>query len=428
MKYIGTGVVLLGMMFPCIAGDVTVEKTGPRQLSVVCSDNGQVYRGKFDFPAGKPVQVTDEYHSSVKPYRKGGSYSMTSPNRLRSMECNTPHSYLPGSLVVKNGKGEAAQAYRQGVDFEIDNVESVFGRLPAGGIGEKTGVYISYRFVKQRIDAVVLRDGKLQLVPGEERTNCPQLPELQKTDKLLLTVWVYGNYAELPGDAVMVIDREKLRNPDLSGTAEKYFPRTLKKLQSGEKVRIVAWGDSITNGGYLPIEKRWTTIFITELRRRFPKADIEFLIVGWPGKTTSTFFNSSAGTKYDYQKKVLDVKPDLIISEFMNDCSLPPKVVTANYDRVLKDFSAIGAEWVAMTPCYSRGNADSPVDNRYYINFLRKFCAKNKIAVADASLYYGKLRYAGIPFRATLVNSVNHPDGRGMQLLADSVLDLFPEK
>ena len=105
---------------------------------------------------------------------------------------------------------------------------------------------------------------------------------------------------------------------------------------------------------------------------------------------------------------------------------LPPVMYESNYPRILSDFRKIGAEWVAMTPCYSLYCEDSPQDSRQYVTYLRKFCADNNIALADASIIYGKLRYAGIPYMTTLLNSVNHPDALGMKILADSVLALFP--
>lgn len=280
--------LLLGTAISAFGSEVKVEKISGRTLQVTCQENGQTYQGKFEFPIGQIFQVTDEHHSKIKPYIKGGAWSMTSPNKLRSMECNTPCSYLPGTLVVKSGKGADAAVYQQGKDYEIDDEQSVFGRLPGGAIKEDTAVYISYKYITQRIDAVVLRDGKLLLINGVAKVNCPQKPELQSGDKLLLTVWVYGSGENLADNAVMIIDEEKMKTPDVSDVAAKLLPRTLQKLQNGEKIRILAWGDSITNGGYLPVEKRWTSFFINGLRKRYPQSEIEFLTSARTPRTSSS--------------------------------------------------------------------------------------------------------------------------------------------
>ena len=57
---------------------------------------------------------------------------------------------------------------------------------------------------------------------------------------------------------------------------------------------------------------------------------------------------------------------------------------------------------------------------------LRQFTARNQLALADASLRYGRLWRQGIPYSTLMLNSINHPDARGMRLFADSLLALFP--
>jgi hypothetical protein len=42
-------------------------------------------------------------------------------------------------------------------------------------------------------------------------------------------------------------------------------------------------------------------------------------------------------------------------------------------------------------------------------------------------LRWGRLWRQGIPYRTLLLNGINHPDIRGMQLFADSLMWLFPQ-
>ena len=65
-------------------------------------------------------------------------------------------------------------------------------------------------------------------------------------------------------------------------------------------------------------------------------------------------------------------------------------------------------------------------DPRPYVAGLRQFASKHPVALADASLRYGRLWRQGIPHSSLLLNAINHPDERGMKIFADSLMDLFP--
>jgi len=69
---------------------------------------------------------------------------------------------------------------------------------------------------------------------------------------------------------------------------------------------------------------------------------------------------------------------------------------------------------------------DIDQDPRPYVKGLREFTAKHRIALADASLRYGRLWREGIPYSTLMVNAINHPDVRGMRLFADALMALFP--
>ena len=65
-------------------------------------------------------------------------------------------------------------------------------------------------------------------------------------------------------------------------------------------------------------------------------------------------------------------------------------------------------------------------DPRPYVAGLRQFSAKHNVALADAALRYGRLWRQGIPYTTVMLNSINHPDARGMKLFADALMELFP--
>jgi hypothetical protein len=65
-------------------------------------------------------------------------------------------------------------------------------------------------------------------------------------------------------------------------------------------------------------------------------------------------------------------------------------------------------------------------DPRPYVAGLRAFAAQHHVALADASLRYGRLWRQGIPYSSLMVNSINHPNAHGMKIFADALMVIFP--
>ena len=110
-----------------------------------------------------------------------------------------------------------------------------------------------------------------------------------------------------------------------------------------------------------------------------------------------------------------------------------PEQVEQRYGKLLADFTAIGAQWIILTPHYVRPDwmgltrqRDIDADPRPYVAGLRQFAARHPVALADASLRWGRLWRQGIPYNTLNVNAINHPDARGMKIFADSLMALFP--
>jgi len=190
----------------------------------------------------------------------------------------------------------------------------------------------------------------------------------------------------------------------------------------------------VTDGAYLANKsaERWQEQFVARLQARFPKARIELLTEAWGGRNTGSYLAEPPGSPHNYQEKVLATKPDLIISEFVNDASMKPDVVELRYTKLQKDFEAIGAEWIILTPHYVRpdwmnltreNNIDE--DPRPYVKALRQFCANHGVPLADASLRYGRLWRQGIPYNTLMLNAINHPSAKGMSIFADALMALF---
>jgi lysophospholipase L1-like esterase len=386
------------------------------------------------------VSVTAEKLDSVPLFNHnvGGWAKGAQLRGVRAQETTTPHLLDPESLVLQAGPKRNSPAFRRGQDYDADLVWGTIGRCSNGDIKEGQPVYARYRHTELRIDAVVLtRGGRIVLRQGESRSAAPLPPELNPGECRLATIWLPGRLSRLgPEHLFPVLETAYLEPPKPSpAPAEQLLPRTMSKLQSGERLRILAWGDSVTVGTYVPgwQSNRWQEQFVARLQARFPRANIELITEAWGGRNTGSYLAEPPGSPHNYQEKVLATKPDLIVSEFVNDAGLSPEQVNERYGKLRADFQRIGAEWIILTPHYVRPdwmglNRERDVDDdpRPYVAGLRQFAAANKVALADASRRYGRLWRQGIPYSTLMLNSINHPDARGMKLFADALMELFP--
>jgi lysophospholipase L1-like esterase len=368
----------------------------------------------------------------------GGWSKGTQLKGVRAQETTTPFLIEKGSFTLRSGPETDAPILRPGVDYDADLNWGTVGRRPAGGIKEGQAVYASYRHAQLRIDSVVLtRDGRISVRRGEPRPTAPLPPALGSGERALANIWLPGLISKLgPEHLFPVFETAYPEPPKQSPTpAEKLTPKTVAKLNSGEPLRILAWGDSVTVGTYVPNpgQERWQEQFVARLRERFPQARIQLLTEAWGGRNTSSYLHEPPGSEHNYAEKVLATKPDLIVSEFVNDAGMNPQQVEERYSKLLADFQRIQAEWIILTPHYVRPDwmnldreRDIDTDPRPYVAGLRAFARKHEVALADASLRYGRLWRQGLPYSTLMLNSINHPDARGMKLFADSLMELFP--
>lgn len=382
------------------------------------------------------IHVRDEQHSRVPVFnpKAGGWAKGVRPNGIIAQECTSTGVLYPDSLRVKPAAGES-QPYMLNTDYAMDTFWGTFGRIEGGAIGEDQAVFIDYDHELHRLDSIVLdADGNVRLIAGIPHVALPLPPELPEGSVALANVWIPGRTTELSGENLYPIEHSKpaSREP----VAERLLPKTLAKLRAGEPLTIVAWGDSVTNGGGVngQPELYYQNVFNKRLAERFPEADITLYSAAWPGGNSKGYMTAPAGGAYDYARDVLDRKPDLVTIEFVNDAYLDEAGVAAHYAKILENLRGIGAEVILITPHYVRPdwmNVDTlkvDEDPRPYVKGLRRFARDNQVAVADASLGWGRLWREGIPYMTLLGNAINHPDARGHRIFADALMALFPEE
>ncbi len=401
--------------------------SGDWELEVACG--GQ--RAKFTIDPPRRVTVRDERYDAL-PVFAAAKAPWARGERLKGVvayECSVRFALDPKSVKVRSAADGRELA--KDADWLMDGEWGAIGWKDAERAKMFSSVFVSYTFVMRRTDSVIRRpDGSLALLKGRDHVVTPRPPELSPGDTLLGNVTVDATTARLEMRNVFPVMEKPLGTKNAAPAAEKLLPRTWAKLNSGECVTILAWGDSVTDGFFLPKEDKWQEQFVRRLRRRSPKAEIRLVSNGWSGKTSSRFLAVPPESPYHFETKVAGVKADLVISEFVNDCGKGEAIVKDDYPKYLKAFRDAGSEWIAMTPHYvrsmgrnsCRGTDDDP---RPFVKALREFAAKNGIALADASRRWGHLWREGIPFSTMFVNDINHPVAEGMTLFADALMELF---
>ena len=423
-----------------LVGDWEIRVTLP-QSSLGEAKPTREISATLQVPPPTIVTVTAEKHAALPLYQAQGGAGWRRGVRLKGViaqECTTRYLLDPDSLELRAGPERDSQLFELGKDYAADREWGSIGRLPDGHIGANQVVYTTYRHGMLRIDSVVLTAaGQIILRQGEPRAAAPRLAPLEKDDHRVANIWIPGRLPKLgPNHLFPILETAYPEAPKPSqSVAERFLPKTLKKLRDGQPLRILAWGDSVTVGSFVPDPdlQRWQVQFVDRLRERFPQAQIELVTEAWGGRNTARYLAEPPGSVHNYEEKVLGAKPDLVVSEFVNDAGLSPQAVEQRYSKLLADFEKIDAEWIILTPHYVRPDwmgltRESDIDNdpRPYVAGLRKFAAKHSVALADASRRYGRLWRQGIPYSSLMLNSINHPDERGMKIFADSLMALFP--
>lgn len=415
----------------------TVQRVGDWQVEVK-TPQGQA---RLEVPPATIVAVKAEKYDRLPPYNPKAWAGWQRGVRLRGViaqECTNRGLLDPASLELRAGPEANAQRFELGKDYAADLEWGSIARLPEGRIGPQQPVYVDYRQGLLRIDAVVqTQAGGIELRQGQPHVAAPVPPALADGERRLANIFVPARISKLaPEHLFPVLEAVYPEPPKPSPTvAEKLLPKTLEKLRTGQPLRILAWGDSVTVGSFVPEPERnrWQAQFVARLEERFPQAKIELVTEAWGGRSTASYLAEPPGSEHNYQEKVLGARPDLIVMEFVNDAGLKPAQVEERYSKFLADFHGLGAEWIILTPHYVRpdwmnltGEREIDDDPRPYVTGLRQFAAQHQVALADASLRWGRLWRQGIPYSTLMLNAINHPDPRGMKLFADALMALFP--
>ena len=224
----------------------------------------------------------------------------------------------------------------------------------------------------------------------------------------------------------------------------------LKKLLSGEKTTIVAFGDSVTAGYFksgdeFHSEKDESVVYHQilgeKLRYISKNPDLEVINSGVGGET------AGMGLKR-FDTDVADKKPDLcIVCWGLNDSNGVVENYKAKLSETFERLEALGCDIVFMTPnmlntryCeetaeahkeYAKKTAKNQNEGKMdsFMDGAREVCAEMGVSVCDCYAKWKKLNEMGVDTTLLLDNYINHPTREMHVFFADCLFDtlLFGE-
>jgi len=390
-------------------------------------------RGTFAVEPPPKAAVKGERHKRLPPKSKRPVWGKECRFKaVIAQVCTVGWAVDMDSVSIRDASD--GRLLERGRDYEVDPQWGGIQRLETAVIGTNTPISIDYEYRMRRIDSVVrTADGKLALRKGAPHVVTPEPPALAAGETRVGNVFVDAQTTEIgPRNLFPVSAPPPTPAVTDNPPAAKLLPRTWAKLNRGEPVTVLAWGDSVTECIYLPVKDKWQEQFVARLRKRFPKSDIRLVSNGWGGYCSNNFLSVPPDSPYHFATKVAGVKADLVISEFVNDCGQGENIVKYDYPKFLKAFRDVGSEWIIMTPHYVRPDwmglkdcQNSDDDPRPFVQAVRKFAADNGVALADAARRWGHLWREGIPYSTLYVNDINHPIAAGMTIFADALMEVF---
>jgi len=321
----------------------------------------------------------------------------------------------PGTLVVKSAPD--GEPYARGRDYEVDETWGAAVRLPTGRIAEKATVYASYTYGLERLDTVqVDAKGWVSVRRGKSEKICPLPAGAEKGCRAIANIYVSYHAPAISRDLIYPIGPRV--KPVISRDPQRYVAHTLRKLRAGGPVTVVFLGDSVTAGGNASSPAyRFPNLFASRLQRMFPRSQVTMINAGVGGS------NSDFGLQR-LDKDVLAHRPDLVVTEFVNDMGWPREKILHNYAELVRRIRANGeTDIIICTPHlmaeFFMGKFDAAAQA------LRDSAAENGVGLADVSRMWRDLAGQGIPYLTLLANRINHPDNRGHRLFADALIEFF---
>ncbi len=271
----------------------------------------------------------------------------------------------PADRIVSVRNSTLKTDYKEGVDYEL--VDGKLRILSTGSI--PTVKYTDHYFTTQRSNSYRMRNtNPTRYVRFQEGQGIPSV-------QLAVTYTRSGSWSGYM--------------PPHQGES---LPNTLSKLEGGTNLKIVFFGDSITNGGnssgeinMSPYAERWTVMFERELKRLYPAASISC------ANTSVSGGSWSPEAVDNVQGSIVDQDPDLVILalgtndyEFQYSASQTYNSMSYVVDTIKN--AKPDCEIILVAPMLSNPECFDPdLLDEYIAGYRRKAAEYGGVVIADVN-------------------------------------------
>lgn len=195
--------------------------------------------------------------------------------------------------------------------------------------------------------------------------------------------------------------------------------KAVQKLESGERLNIVALGDSLTYGWM--VRKGYLDFFKELIQEKYPHGECVIHNRGIPGDTAE-------GGLQRLRHDVIDEDPDLVFIQFgLNDAFSgvsPVRFEHALRTMVSEIRASTEAEILILTsvPVVFDG-MDSLVDEIY--RRCRIVAEQEQTALAEVHRFWQKRIDEGVPFQSLVQFDQVHPTTEGYRYMAEAIIEVF---
>ena len=199
--------------------------------------------------------------------------------------------------------------------------------------------------------------------------------------------------------------------------------KTIAKLKSGEDVKIVAIGDSLTYGWM--VSKGYLAFLNEMLRKRYPEASFQIVNKGITGDTASGGLDRIDTDVFFYD-------PDCVLVEFaLNDafCGYSPELFGRNIQEMIAGIRKnTKAEVVLVTAVWLDDPGSYDFIEKSFYGKLEEMAEKFGLPVARVHERWRRQVFSGaVDFQALVQFDGVHPTVEGYRLMAEAVMEVFSE-
>lgn len=222
-----------------------------------------------------------------------------------------------------------------------------------------------------------------------------------------------------------------IRSADTTGADPQSYlqdisKQLVKEWPKNRTIRIVCHGHSVPAGFFkTPIVDTFNAyphLLHVGLKKRFPFAVIEVIVTAIGGE------NSMSG-ETRFEGEVLALKPDVLLIDYaLNDRGIGLEKAKTAWTSMIQQAKEQGTKIILLTPTGDKrsdmGDPKDPLNQ--HAEQVRHIAAAHQIGLVDSMALFQNYVNEGRPLN-DLMSQVNHPNRKGHDLVAEALLEWFPE-